>query len=171
VLATPQTAEGLPQIMQAIGRSYVRYFNTAQNRTGTLWDGRYRSTVLQADQHLLACMAYIDLNPVRSALVDGAAVYPWSSHGHYLGRKVDKCITPHALFWALGNTPFAREAAYAQLVRDGLSSAGVAGLTDATLKGWALGDAAFLAEIQKQTPRRLAKAKAGRPTVADKVSV
>lgn len=171
VLATPQSALGLPQMMQAIGRSYVRYFNTAQNRTGTLWDGRYRSTVLQADQHLLDCMAYIDLNPVRSGLVDSPALYPWSSHGHYLGRKVDKCITPHALFWALGNTPFAREAAYAQLVRDGLSSAGVADLTDAALKGWALGDAAFLAELQKQTPRRLAKAKAGRPTAPAKTPV
>jgi putative transposase len=163
ILATPQTADGLPQMMQAIGRSYVRYFNTACGRTGTLWEGRYRSTVLQPQSHLLVCMAYIDLNPVRVGLVDSPAAYAWSSHGHYLGRKVDKCISPHALFWEMGNTPFAREAAYAKLVREGLSTTQLAELTDATLKGWVLGDAEFKAQLAKQTPRRLSKAKAGRP--------
>lgn len=164
VLATPQSAEGVPAMMQAIGRRYVRYFNTAQKRTGTLWEGRYRSTVLQAQNYLLPCMVYLDLNPVRAGLVDSPALYSWSSHGHYIGRKVEKVITPHALYWALGNTPFAREEAYAQQVRDGLGANRLAELTDAALKGWALGDPGFLAELQKKTDRRLTKAKAGRPT-------
>jgi putative transposase len=163
LLATPQTIDGLPRMMQAIGRSYVRYFNATHGRTGTLWEGRYRSTVLQAQPYLLDCMAYIDLNPVRSGLVDSPAKYPWSSHEHYLGRKVDKCITPHALFWSMGNTPFSREAAYAQMVREGLSSTHLAEITDATCKGWVLADAEFVAQLQKQTSRRLTKAKAGRP--------
>ena len=170
ILATPQTAEGLPHMMQAIGRSYVRYFNTAHRRTGTLWEGRYRSTVLQPQGHLLSCMAYIDLNPVRSGLVESPAAYEWSSHGHYLGRKVDKCINPHALFWAMGNTPFAREAAYAKLVRDGVNQAQISDLTEATLKGWVLGDAEFVAQLAKQTARRLSKAKAGRPAAKSKSS-
>jgi putative transposase len=170
ILATPQTVDGLPQMMQAIGRSYVRYFNAARGRTGTLWEGRYRSTVLQAQSHLLDCMAYIDLNPVRSGLVESPAAYAWSSHGHYLGRKVDKCISPHALFWAMGNTPFAREAAYAKLVREGLSDAQLVELTDATLKGWVLGDAEFKAQLAKQTSRRLSKGKAGRPAAPLKTS-
>ena len=163
LLATPQTADGLPQMMQAVGRSYVRTFNNAQGRTGTLWEGRYRSTLIQSDRYLLACMVYIDLNPVRAGLVAQADDYPWSSHAHYIGRQVDKLVTPHPLFWELGNTPFAREAAYAELVHTGIAGAEQAALTEATLRGWALGGADFVAELQKISPRRVSKAKPGRP--------
>ncbi len=76
LLATPQTQDGLPSMMQAVGRSYVRHFNRRQHRTGTLWEGRYRSTIVQSERYLLACMAYIDLNPVRAALVAQAVDYP-----------------------------------------------------------------------------------------------
>lgn len=163
LLATPQSPDGVSLMMQAIGRRYVRYFNASQKRTGTLWEGRYRSTVLQAQSYLLPCMVYLDLNPVRAGIAESAALYPWSSHGHYIGRKAEKLITPHALFWALGNTPFAREEAYAQQVREGLTGVHVNVLTDAALKGWVLGDADFMAELQKKTERRLLKAKPGRP--------
>ena len=122
LLATPQTLDGLPQMMQAVGRRYVRHFNDSQKRSGTLWEGRYKSTLIQTDQYLLACMAYIDLNPVRASLVAQARDYPWSSYAHYAGLRSDKLITPHPLIWELGNTPFAREAAYAELVRTGINS-------------------------------------------------
>ena len=89
VLATPNTEQGLPMLMQAIGRRYVRYFNRQQGRTGTLWEGRYRSTLIQADRHLLACMAYMDLNPVRAGIAAKAQDYPWSSHAHYAGLRAD----------------------------------------------------------------------------------
>ena len=154
LLATPQTADGLPQMMQAVGRRYVRYFNDSQKRTGTLWEGRYKSTLIQTDRYLLACMVYIDLNPVRAALVVRPQDYPWSSHGHYIGQRVDKLITPHALVWALGNTPFAREAAYAELVQNGINPVQQAALTDATLQGWALGDPDFVEKLQKNTQRQ-----------------
>lgn len=163
LLATPQTADGLPQMMQAVGRRYVRYFNDNQQRTGTLWEGRYKSTLIQTDRYLLACMAYIDLNPVRAGLVTRPQDYVWSSHGHYIGQRVDKLITPHALVWALGNTPFAREAAYAELVQNGINSVQQAALTDSTLRGWALGDPDFVEKLQKTTSRRVTKALAGRP--------
>lgn len=163
LLLTPRTADGLPQMMQAIGRSYVRYFNRTQQRSGTLWEGRYKSTLIQSDRYLLACMAYIDLNPVRAALVTAPQDYPWSSHLHYLGLRQDKFITPHALFWELGNTPFAREAAYAELVQAGIPSVQQATLTDATLQGWALGEPDFVADLQKRTQRRLTRTSAGRP--------
>ncbi len=163
LLVTPQVATGLPQMLQAMGRRYVRYFNDAQNRTGTLWDGRYRSTVLQPNLYLLPCMVYMDLNPVRADLAATAADYAWSSHGHYIGRRVDRLVTPHAQFWGLGNTPFAREAAYAEQIQAGISIGQQLALTDATLKGWALGDAGFLQDLQKMTPRRLSKSQAGRP--------
>jgi putative transposase len=163
LLATPETAEGVPQLMQSLGRSYVRYFNAKQGRTGTLWEGRYRSTLIQAERHLLACMAYIDLNPVRAGLVAEPADYPWSSHHHHIGRRVDKLITPHPLYWELGNTPFAREAAYTELVRNGVRADQQQALTDATLKGWALGEADYVADLQRRTQRRLSRGRAGRP--------
>ena len=168
LLATPQTADALPQMMQAVGRSYVRYFNDAQGRTGTLWEGRYKSTLIQTDRYLLACMAYIDLNPVRAGLVAQAADYAWSSHGHYIGRKTDKLITPHPLYWELGNTPFAREAAYADLVRAGVSDQQRVDLTQSALSGWALGEDDFVADLQKKTARRVAKGSAGRPVLSKK---
>ena len=163
LLVTPQSSDGLPQMMQAVGRRYVRYFNDSQQRSGTLWEGRYRSTLIQTDRYLLACMAYIDLNPVRAGLVVQAADYPWTSHGHYIGRQMDKLITPHPLVWALGNTPFAREAAYAELVQAGINPVHQSALTQATLSGWALGEPDFVADLQKRTQRRVAKGQVGRP--------
>jgi putative transposase len=163
LLATPETAEALPQMMQAIGRRYVRYFNDSQGRSGTLWEGRYRSTVIQPERHLLACMAYMDLNPVRHGLATQARDYPWSSHAHYAGLRVDRLVTPHPLFWSLGNTPFAREAAYAEMVHEGVTADQQLALTQSTLSGWALGDAAFVADLQTRTSRRISPAQAGRP--------
>ena len=163
LLATPQTTEGLAQMMQAVGRRYVRYFNDRQGRSGTLWEGRFKSTLIQTERYLLACMAYIDLNPVRAGMVAQVGEYPWSSFAHFVGRRTDRLITPHPLFWELGNTPFAREAAYAQLVQEGVNSVEQSALTDATLRGWALGEPEFVDDLQKRTQRRASKAVAGRP--------
>ena len=166
LLATPATEQALPLMMQALGRSYVRYFNDRHGRSGTLWEGRYRSTLIETDRYLLACMACIDLNPGRAGMVAQPLAWPWSSHAHYLGQRSDKLVTPHALYWALGNTPFAREAAYAELVQAGITGAEQAALTEATLRGWALGGADFVAELQKRSPRRVTKARPGRPAAA-----
>lgn len=163
LLATPSTTEGLPKMMQAVGRRYVRHFNDRQGRSGTLWEGRYRSTLIETDRYLLVCMAYIDLNPVRAGMVQQARDFPWSSHGHYIGQRQDRLITPHPLVWGLGNTPFAREAAYADLVQAGVGAGQQAALTDATLRGWALGGADFVATLHKLTDRRPSQMRAGRP--------
>lgn len=164
LLATPETSEGIPEMMQAVGRRYVRHFNQQQGRSGTLWEGRYRSTLIQAERYLLACMVYIDLNPVRAGLAETAADYPWSSHEHYIGRRHDRLVTPHPIYWELGNTPFAREAAYAGLVRSGVGATDERALTDSALRGWALGEPDYVAELQRRTERRVSKAQAGRPT-------
>ena len=164
LLATPEAEDGLPLMMQAVGRRYVRYFNDLQGRSGTLWEGRYRSTLIQTDRYLLACMAYIDLNPVRAGMVPEAKDYAWSSHGHYIGQRVDKLITPLPPVWALGNTPFAREAAYVELVQMGISAVQQTALTDSALRGWALGEPQFVAELQNRTDRRVVKIAAGRPS-------
>ncbi len=168
LLATPSAIEGIPQMMQSVGRRYVRYFNQRQSRTGTLWEGRYKSTLIQAERHLLTCMAYIDLNPVRAGLVAEPSDYPWSSYSHHVGRAVDKLITPHPLYWELGNTPFSREAAYGDLVRAGITPQQQAALTDSALRGWALGEPDYVADLQRRTPRRVCRTNVGRPPLAPK---
>ena len=166
LLATPlQDNNGLPRMMQAVGRSYGRYFNDVNSRSGTLWEGRYRSTLIQADRYGLACMVYTDLNPVRAGVVADPASYPWSSHAHYAGQRIDPLITPHAVAWALANTPFAREAAYAALIQRGLEDSQHRALTQSVVTGWALGDEQFTKEVQKKTTRRVLQAKAGRPGI------
>lgn len=166
LLATPSTAEGLPQWMQAVGRRYVQYFNRRHGRTGTLWEGRYRCAILEPERYLLPAMVYLDWNPVRAALVAQPADYPWSSHAHWVGLRNDRLLTPHAQYWALGNTPFAREAAYAQRVQAGIGSAEQQALTDSALGGWALGTPEFVEALQQRTPRRVARGRAGRPPAA-----
>jgi putative transposase len=163
LLPTPETAEGIPEMMQAVGRRYVRYFNQRQGRTGTLWEGRYKSTLIQAERYLLACMVYIDLNPVRAGLAADPAEYPWSSHAHYIGRRSDRIVTPHPLYWELGNTPFARDAAYGELVRAGIPVQQQQALTDSALRGWALGEPDYVADLQRRTARRVSKTRVGRP--------
>ena len=163
LLITPDTDEGVPRLMQAVGRSHVRHFNDRHQRTGTLWEGRYRGTLVQPDRHLLDCMVYLDLHPVRLGLAAEPGAYPWSSHAHYAGLGAHRNVAPPAVYWALGNTPFAREAAYAAAVRAGLGPAQEAALVDAALHGWAWGDEAYLSELQRRTGRRLTRGKPGRP--------
>lgn len=163
LLLTPETADGLPLMLQAVGRRYVRYFNDRHGRSGTLWEGRYRATVLQPERFVLPCMVGMDLNPVRRGGVVEPQQHPWSSHRHYIGQSVDRRLVPPAPVWALGNTPFAREAAYAEMVHAGLPAGQIDTLMQATLHGWALGDEAFVADLQKQTDRRISPRRPGRP--------
>lgn len=161
-LATPARDEALSLWMQAVGRAYVRYFNDRHGRSGTLWEGRYRGTLIQAERWLLPAMVHLAWAPVRAGLAADPQSWRWSGNGHYLGVRQERLLTPPAQYWALGNTPFAREAAYAELVHAGLSPADERQLSEASLRGWVLGDAAFVANLQHRTPRRLSKGRAGR---------
>ena len=163
LLMTPGEAGAMSRLMHTFARNYTGMFNHRHGRTGTLWEGRYRSALVEADRYLLACMAYIDLNPVRAGMVARPQDYPWSSHGHHIGLRTDPLITPHPLYWQLGNTPFARERAYAEMVGAGLNPDQMTALTRAAHSGWALGGADFIAELQRRTERRVARAAAGRP--------
>ena len=163
LLLTPPSEEAMSLMMQSVGRSYVRYFNKRHNRTGTLWEGRYKSSVLDSEAYLLTCMSYIDLNPVRAGLVEAPENFNWSSYKHLIGQKIDKLVTPHALYWGLGNTPFSREAAYAEFVSSGLSATIQKDLTESVLKGRVVGRPEFLKTLQKKTQRPILPQKAGRP--------
>lgn len=162
LLLTPEREAALSTFMQALGRSYGRYHNQRHGGAGTLWEGRYRSTVLEADRLWLALLT-LDLAPVRAGLVHAPEEYAWSSHAHYRGWRVDAGLTPHALWWSLGNTPFAREAAYAQLAQQGVSEREVHQLLRAVQGGWPVGAPGFLASLEDLSGRRVAKARAGRP--------
>ena len=163
LLLTPSTVDSLSCFMQAVGRKYTRQFNLRHGRSGTLWEGRYRSTVLQPERYLIPCMVSMDTMPVREGLVSEAQAYEWSSHQHHIGRQVDRRLVAHPVYWQLGNTPFAREAAYAHQVAEGVSAADLQALNQATQHGWVLGDAEFVHSLQPRVERRLSRASAGRP--------
>ena len=163
LLASPMDATGLSRMIQWVGRQYVPYFNAKYHRAGTLWQGRYRATVIESAQYFLLCSRYIESEPVRASLAPEAGLYRWSSYTHHAGMQPDLVITDHALYWALGNTPFDREAAYKSLMEQGLSASEIATLGNAARKGWALGSERFKAELEKQVNRRVAPARRGRP--------
>lgn len=163
LLVTPPTAEALSKMLQAIGRRYVSAFNRRHDRIGTLWDGRFRATVLEDGPHVLTCMRYIEQNPLRLIPPTAAADHPWSSAAHHLGQRRDPLLTDHALFWTLGNTPFERELAWRGLLDEPLGGAEVRAHTDSALKGWALGSGAFLASIGAAIERPMAPRPRGRP--------
>lgn len=162
LLLTPATEQGLALMMQALGRTYVRYFNRKYARKGTLWEGRFKSAVVQP-RHALALLTFMDQHPQRTGISLPPSDYPWSSHSHYSGAVTHKRIVTHPAYWTLGNTPFAREAAYQAAAQEGLNSVQLHQITDAVTRGWAFGDDEFVAELQKNTSRRLVRKTPGRP--------
>jgi putative transposase len=163
LLATPSTAEGLAQMMQRLGRYYVPWYNAKYQRSGGLFQGRFKTSLIDAQRYFMVCSRYIEANPVRSRLVSDPRDYPWSSFAHHAGLKPDALIVDHALYWALGNTPFQREAAYLELSGPTLSEAEMLTVDAAVLKGWPLGSDGFKAELQLRAKRQVLPAKRGRP--------
>ncbi|WP_420467217.1 transposase [Panacagrimonas sp.] len=163
LLLTPATCAALPQMMQALGRRYVQYFNRRHQRNGTLWEGRYRGAPLQAELYLLDCMHYLDSLPVLAGLVVRPERYGWSSCAHYSDGTHDPAVVPHALLWTLGNTPFEREARYLERLRRELPPAQREAITTLLLRGWPLGDPTYLAALADRTQRRVVRRHAGRP--------
>ncbi len=163
LLATPANETGLSKMMQTLGRLYVPYFNAKYARTGSLWEGRFRATVLEAATYFIPCSILIEYQPSALGLSSEQGVYPWSSYLHHIGSGKNALITDHPAYWALGNTPFEREAAYRQLSETPPSVALGQEIETATWKGWALGSENFRKQLAKLTTRRLHPVKRGRP--------
>lgn len=163
LLVTPVDDTGLGRMMQWIGRYYVPYFNKKYQRVGTLWQGRYRAAVIEAENYFMACSSYIELNPVRAGMVSEPAAYPWSSYAHHVGGRSDPLITDHPLYWSLGNTPFDRELAYKFMVEQAGHENQIDAIRIATEKSWVLGSDAYKESLGKKTERRLIPARKGRP--------
>src|SRR3954467_14556413 len=115
ILATPGSSQACGSMMHGVAQRYAHYFNKRAGRTGPLWEGRFRSCIVESARYVLACYRYIELNPVRAGMVAAACQHPWSSHAGNSGLKTDKLLTPHPEFWALGSTIEGRQKAYAQL--------------------------------------------------------
>lgn len=154
LLASAPDADGVPRLMQRLGRKYVRWFNDRHRRTGTLWEGRYRSTVVEPERWLLPAYRYIEMNPVRAGLVPDPAFWAWSSARAHLGHQSDPHLSDHAGYWSLGNTPFERQAAYRALVEGGISTSELEAIRYAAHRGWMLGE----------LPQRLGAPEASRRT-------
>lgn len=163
LLATPSDEQGLGRMMQWIGRYYVPYFNKKYGRSGTLWQGRFKASVIEPKEYFMLCCRYIEMTPVLSGVVAKPGDYAWSSYVHHVGDRQDSLISGHALYWALGNTPFAREVAYKELMAQAVSSKEMSLLEQAVNKGRVLGSEQFKLDLEKQTHRRIRPAKRGRP--------
>ena len=163
LLATPETEEGLAAMMQKLGRFYVPWYNHKYDRAGGLFEGRFRTAVVDTDRHFLMCSRFIELAPVREGQAAEPASYAWSSYPHHAGLRPDSVITDHALVWSLGNTPFQREAAYIDLVQQGIGADELEQIAAAVGKGQPLGSHAFKLELERKTQRRILPAKRGRP--------
>ena len=146
-------------------RRYVQYINRSYRRTGTLWDSRYKSSLVQAETYLLACQRYIELNPVRAALVDDSAHYRWTSYrANALGQE-NAHLTPHPVYLALGRDDKQRQAAYRALFRTPLDKAAIDDIRLALNQNQPLGNQRFYARIEKLTGERREAKPRGRPRV------
>ncbi|MBR7800782.1 transposase [Undibacterium fentianense] len=166
LLATPSDEVGLGKMMQWLGRYYVPYFNAKYKRSGLLWQGRFKATVLEAENYFLPCSVMIEEMPVRAGLVHEASAYLWSSCQHHLGARIDPIVADHAMYWGMGNTPFQREAAYRQLLDKGLSANEMTTIQQATNKAWVLGSDSYKNQMAKLTERRVEPMRRGRPRKA-----
>ncbi len=154
LLITPEEEDGISRTMQSLGRVYVRYFNDRYRRTGTLWEGRYKATLLDSEAYLLTCYRYIELNPVRAAMVEHPGEYPWSSYQCNASGSDDTLITPHELYLRLGKTPESRAEHYRALFRSPVPDATLDEIRNATNKAWALGNDRFQRRIEALLARQ-----------------
>jgi putative transposase len=166
LLATPAFDDSISKTFQSAGRKYVQYFNFTQKRSGTLWEGRYRATVVDTESYFLKLMRYIELNPVRAGMVAHPRDYPWSSHGRY-GYGEDNLnqswLTEHDEYTRLGLDANARRHAYRALFKEATGKEELDLIRDASHKGWALGNEKFKREIEALSSRRATSLGKGRP--------
>lgn len=155
LLATPAEAGSAARLMKELSQSYARWFNQRHRRTGTLWEGRYRSAVVETERYLFACYRYVESNPVRARMVASPAEYPWSSHRANACGTPDPVVTPHPRFTALDASPEGRENAYRALFATPLDDAVLTSLRRATRTRTVVGTESFVGPLARRLRRRL----------------
>lgn len=144
LLITPGQAQACALLMRDLGRCYVRYFNRRHDRSGTLWEGRFRSCLVESATYVIACYRYIELNPVRAGMVSDPVSYPWSSHAANSGVRHDPMMQPHCEFLALGNGA-SPQATYRALFTQSFDEGMLRSIREATNGGYPLASNAFKA--------------------------
>ncbi len=155
LLITPQEESSLGKAIQMLGRYYVQFYNYCYQRTGTLWEGRYKATLIDSEAYLLTCMRYIELNPVRAGMVEHPSAYPWSSFRYNALGQPNDLLKPHIEYQRLGKNDEARQVAYRQLFKHHLPESSLSEIREATNKAWVLGNDRFKQSIQENLERRV----------------
>ena len=163
LLLTPRMAAEVPKLMISLGRRYVQYINRRYRRTGTLWESRYKSSLVQPETYLFACQRYIELNPVRAAIVEDPAHYRWTSYRANGLGQADAVLTPHPLYRALGRDDRERQVAYRSLFHTRLVRAAIDDIRIALNQSQPLGNKRFYEKIEQVTGRRREARPRGRP--------
>lgn len=163
LLITPGRDEAIGQLMQSLGRRYVGHVNRSYGRTGTLWEGRFKSTIVDAEGYVMACYRYIEANPVRARMVSEASDYPWSSFGANALGQDGALLTEHEAYRDLGATVQARRAAYRALFDEGLGDDVITVIRDSAQRGWVAGSDRFRRQIEAALGRRVEQPVRGRP--------
>ena len=161
LLVTPDSDDGLTDTMKAVNERYVPNFNRRHGRTGTLWEGRFRSNLVQSERYLFICQTYIELNPVRAQMVKHPSEYPWSSYLTNATGSPSGLITPHERYLALGGEPTKRGDAYRGLFRLPPSPKELEAIREAINVGYALGDESFVRGVEKMKGVPLSRRKPG----------
>ncbi len=167
LLVTPMQEHGISHMMQALGRRYVRFINNTYGRTGTLWEGRYKSSLIDSDRYLLTCMRYIELNPVRAAMVEHPGDYQWSSFQTNAHQAENKLVQRHPVYIQLGATDEERKRHYRELFRDHMDKDTIHQIRDALNHELVLGRSYFKDKIEAMTKRSARLGKPGRPRIAE----
>ena len=163
LLVTPAEAGGVSLMLQDIGRRYVRIVNEVQVRTGTLWEGRFKSNLIDSETYLPTCHRYIELNPVRAGMALAPAEYPWTSHSYYAHGRPNKLISEHPVYLNLSATPEDRRDRFLSLFKKPFEERELTILRTAINRGWALGSDAFLDHMEAVSGRSVRPARRGRP--------
>lgn len=171
LLLTPMTGHGVSDMMQSLGRRYVRYINATYHRTGTLWEGRFKASLVDSEAHLLTCMRYIELNPVRADMVGHPGEYRWSSYAHNAQGRSDPLVEHHPLYRALGHTVPARLHDYRELFRHHLDGTILHEIRDALNQELVLGRDDFKDKIEQMTKRQTREGQSGRPCIKEAAEV
>lgn len=168
LLAPGESASGLGQLMKALAARTTRYRNRLEGRSGTLWESRYKSSVVQTDTYLLACSRYIELNPVRARMVADPADFIWSSYRSRVGLEADDWLDIDPCFLALGNTSLQRSERYATFVRQGVKPEEMSLIRDALQRGQLTGNSRFVDQVEKIAGLRIERRGRGRPAMGEK---
>jgi putative transposase len=162
LLVTPQNADSLAKTMQSLGRRYAQYFNQQQQRSGTIWEGRYRSSLIDPD-YFLRCQRFIELNPVRSGFESSPQTSTWTSFASHIGGNSEPWLVDHKYFWGLGNTPFERQMRWAAFVKEGAPHWEDRQITEALVRSKPWISDIYAKKLFKDNPEQVLIRRRGRP--------